>query len=239
MEKMDDMFKGGADSVRSGTTAGAHTDLSEAPQLPEMTRYHAGLAEELAGAVAEPAFPQRAYAPRAQAQDVPMSWGGETTGGDSFLTLRSTRRLSGAMSPTLGFAKQTTIVSQSPISDEHHQWQSAVVVHPGESAVVEDPFANPVDPFADAQDARARAFVSHKPSASAFSDMSTAPSEHAMQSLIAALDLTPSIPDERVRTASMSPSDISAYSDAGQIVRDFPLPPPVVAGGDAQTLVRG
>jgi hypothetical protein len=252
MEKMDSMFK--ASSIHSGATS-TRTDFQ--PDPTQLSRYHQGLAEELAGAPTaetqrtsdyEHPQPVRPYTGRA-GEPLPISWGAETTGDESFLSLRSTGQLSGSMSPTAtGLAKPTPPVSDSPLSTQHERmWQSAVVVHPPSMALdgEEDPFANPRDPFADAQDARARAFAAsvvdadaggHRPTAS------SASSEHAMQSLIAALDLPPKQIEQRLRVASLSPSEYSAasaYSDEQEVIRDFPLPP-LVAGGDAaQTLTRG
>jgi hypothetical protein len=256
MEKMQ-MFKG-TPSLRSNvtkTTAGNYFDLD--PTM--LAKYHAGLAEQYAND--DVSSPQRPFA--GERQESGVSWGGETAGASSFLTMRSTR-MSGAMSPSFNAAKQTP--DAQVLNVNLPQWESAVVVLPSHAADGQDPFAdtqpaagpsaraqadlarqqsrrrsvsNPffsaqereMDPFADAHVARARAMTQgHRPMQS---DASTAPSEHAMQSLIAALAIPQEEIEARLRVASMDPSvasrysvayTASAYEEEGTIP-DFPLPP--------------
>ena len=94
------------------------------------------------------------------------------------------------------------------------------------------------NPFADTEEVVAvPAFKAHMQTDSFGSSSSgnTVPSEHAMKSLIAALDLTKEQVEERLRAASMQPSTVSRYSGSSHYAAmtddddlstiHFPVPP--------------
>lgn len=98
------------------------------------------------------------------------------------------------------------------------------------------------NPFADSEEVIIPTFKAHVQSDSIGSTSSGGhgfASEHAMKSLIAALDLTQEEVEERLRVASMQPSTISRYSGISHItgmteeedlstlstLRTFPIPP--------------
>ncbi len=98
------------------------------------------------------------------------------------------------------------------------------------------------NPFADSEEVAIPTFRAHVQSDSIGSTSSGGngfASEHAMKSLIAALDLTQEEVEERLRVASMQPSTISRYSGISHItgmteeedlstlstLRTFPIPP--------------
>ena len=91
-----------------------------------------------------------------------------------------------------------------------------------------------INPFADAEEIAVPTFRAHIQSDSIESNPFA--SEHAMKSLIAALELTQEEVEERLRAASMRRSMISRYSGISQItgitdeedlaaIRTFPIPP--------------
>jgi hypothetical protein len=206
--------------------------LSHGGPSPEPASADVELAHKFAAGLKPLAIAPPALAvPRAQAGRAGSdadSWGGETAAEhtDSFLNLRE-MRMSGAMSPVLGFAKQTPPATAGILHvGALHAGESAVVVNPftehdGEAAetdVDEAAGPNPFfgggggggDPFADAHAARARAFARSHRTVASDTSIATSASEHAMQSLIAALDLPPEDVEARLRVASMSPSELSA-----------------------------
>ncbi|KZT73652.1 hypothetical protein DAEQUDRAFT_808290 [Daedalea quercina L-15889] len=124
-EKNSQMFKKSSPSMRTTRTKVLDDDHGgfNLPPL-EFAKYHPGLAKELA--LEQPTLP---YAEHRGESGV--SWDGSTVHEDSFLEMRSTRADSGAISPTLGFAKQTPIVESSPL----HKWESAEVLTMGDENV--------------------------------------------------------------------------------------------------------
>ncbi|GJE88590.1 hypothetical protein PsYK624_046730 [Phanerochaete sordida] len=135
-EKNFSMFKKRSNSTRTTRTAKVMEEHGfDLPPI-EISKYHPGLAKELALEQ-----PERPYAAR---QESGVSWDGETLGDDSFLSLRSVRIESGAMSPTMGMAKMTPPAMPSQL----HRWESAEVLTIGDS-----PTAGPSEisnPFSDA-----------------------------------------------------------------------------------------
>ncbi|KAF8986592.1 hypothetical protein BDQ17DRAFT_1393652 [Cyathus striatus] len=265
MEKLT-MFK----KTPSVRTAYTHkSDEAPAFDLPHpFAQYHPNLAKELASTDDLTGVPvPRPFVGRTNAANE-VSWGGETLGQDSFLSLRSTRL--------------------SATTSELHRWESAEVVHfdEGQTAevVYENKGRNPFEteqekrksshnnPFFNAQDfaverrrstSRSRAnsvtvksptakgkeraistsdpfadentplpkppaFIHHATTSSASSASSN---DRAIQSLIAALDVTEEEVQNRLRVASMQPSVYSAaslYTSGGEdedVTERFPLPP--------------
>ncbi|KAF7791678.1 hypothetical protein EIP86_002701 [Pleurotus ostreatoroseus] len=120
-EKNFPMFKKRSPSTRTTKTAKVLADHGiDMPPL-ELSKYHPHLAEELALQSPDRPFAAAAQAPHRQESGV--SWDGETVGDDSFLSLRSVRIESGAISPTLAMAKMTP-PAMSPL----HRWESAEVL---------------------------------------------------------------------------------------------------------------
>lgn len=304
-EKNFGMFKK-TNSMRTTRTARALEEHGfDLPPL-EFSKYHPKLAEELAQ-------PEKPFVRR---QESNISWDGETVGDDSFLSLRSVRIESGAMSPT-GVAKPTPPAMTTAI----HRWESAEVITVEEPqpaytveprnpfsdyAAVEERRKSGANPFFGAQEitrstsrarsrsnstsgaaggrhsrsasrvsrtstvTRARTMSSAGASTSThdypqiqtqqavdpFSDEAAAAgipkfkhvhsdstssnplaNEHALKSLIAALNLTQEEVEERLRVASFAPSVSTRYSNVSGIsgitedpedtatIRDFPKPP--------------
>ncbi|CAL1716296.1 unnamed protein product [Somion occarium] len=271
-EKNFGMFKK-TNSMRTTRTARALEEHGfDLPPL-EFSKYHPQLAEELAQ-------PEKPFVTRQNSAAI--SWDGETVGDDSFLSLRSVRVDSGAMSPTLNMAKMTPPAVSSVI----HKWESAEVI------TVEEPVAKAQNPFTDAAEERRKSganpffgaqdikrtpsrgrsrsnsrssrhsrntsrattrsravseshpdpftddalagipnFKGHLHTESTGSNLG---SEHAMKSLIAALNLTQEEVEERLRVASFHPSISTRYSGTSVItddqddavtIRGFPAPP--------------
>ncbi|KAJ3872996.1 hypothetical protein F5051DRAFT_137842 [Lentinula edodes] len=141
MEKLT-MFKKSTPSIRTAYT-------SKTEELPAFdfgshpfSQYHPNLAKELAS-VDEPPVPPF----RHRADSAAVSWDGDTIGGASFLSAPS-KRMSGAMSPTVEIARPTPALTNS----EPHRWESAEVVNlEGQIAEVidpqdsENPFEHPME----------------------------------------------------------------------------------------------
>lgn len=157
-EKNSQMFKKSSPSMRTTRTKvlGDEQDGFNLPPL-EFAKYHPGLAKELA--LEQPVRP---YA--AQRGESGISWDdGSTVREDSFLEMRSVRVESGAISPTLGFAK-TTPAAESPV----HKWESAEVLTMGDENIegpkeVQNPFTDVseqrrsvANPFFNAQEMQRR-----------------------------------------------------------------------------------
>ena len=119
-EKNFSMFKK-SPSVRTAYTTKTNTDEYDLPKL-EFSKYHPTLAEELA--LENPDKPFAAAAEVAR-QNSGVSWDGQTLGDDSFLSMRSVRAESGAMSPTMVMAKMTPPATASAL----HRWESAEVLN--------------------------------------------------------------------------------------------------------------
>ncbi|KAI0045875.1 hypothetical protein FA95DRAFT_84491 [Auriscalpium vulgare] len=105
-------------SLRSNKalTSEGHGDFDPST-MPDFTKYTPGLASEFA----QP--PARPFVPRVDGSPV-VSWDGETVGDDSFLSMRSVRMSSDAMSPTAVLVKQTPLATTS----QPHLWESAEVI---------------------------------------------------------------------------------------------------------------
>jgi hypothetical protein len=129
-EKNFSMFKKRTMSMRTTRTAKALEEHGF--DMPPITKYHPDLAQQLAQ-------PDR---PFAQRQESGVSWGGDTVGDESFLSLRSVRIESGTMSPTFGMAKMTPPAVASPM----HKWESAEVLtleeHTASHVEVQNPFTD-------------------------------------------------------------------------------------------------
>lgn len=141
-EKNSQMFKKSSPSMRTTRTK-LLADEQDGFNLPplEFAKYHPGLAKELALEQ-----PTRPYA--AQRGESGFSWDdGSTVREDSFLEMRSVRAESGAISPTLGFAKATS-AAESHI----HRWESAEVMTMGDENI-EGP-REMQNPFTDVSEQR-------------------------------------------------------------------------------------
>ncbi|KIP11215.1 hypothetical protein PHLGIDRAFT_159883 [Phlebiopsis gigantea 11061_1 CR5-6] len=130
-EKNFPMFKKRSPSTRTTRTTKALEEHGF--DLPPIAKYHPDLAKQYALEQ-----PERPYAQREQSG---VSWDGETLGDDSFLSLRSVRIESGAMSPTMGMAAKMT---PPAMPSQLHHWQSAEVL------TVDDADNDDANPFADA-----------------------------------------------------------------------------------------
>ncbi|KAJ4476214.1 hypothetical protein J3R30DRAFT_3764173 [Lentinula aciculospora] len=129
MEKLT-MFKKTTPSIRTAYTAKTEElpafDFGSHP----FSQYHPNLAKELASAD-EPPVPPFTHKTDSSA----VSWDGDTIGGASFLSARS-KRVSGAMSPTIDIARPTPALTNS----EPHRWESAEVINlEGHVAEIIDP----------------------------------------------------------------------------------------------------
>ncbi|KAI0733634.1 hypothetical protein C8Q72DRAFT_988239 [Fomitopsis betulina] len=251
-EKNSQMFKKSSPSMRTTRTK-LLADEQDGFNLPplEFAKYHPGLAKELALEQ-----PTRPYA--AQRGESGFSWDdGSTVREDSFLEMRSVRAESGAISPTLGFAKATS-AAESHI----HRWESAEVMTMGDENIegpreMQNPFTDVseqrrsvANPFFNAQEISRHIqevpvyrvappdVFSHAHTDSVASGSSANVfGAHAMKSLISALDLSPEEVEERLRIISMSGSTNSRLSSISAqeydadadiaTVRAFPMPPPV------------
>ncbi|EPS96095.1 hypothetical protein FOMPIDRAFT_1025511 [Fomitopsis schrenkii] len=157
-EKNSQMFKKSSPSMRTTRTK-VLADEHDGFNLPplEFAKYHPGLAKELA--LEQPIRPYAAH--RGESG---ISWDdGSTVREDSFLEMRSVRAESGAISPTLGFAKTTPAAEFSV-----HRWESAEVLTMGDENIegpkeVQNPFTDVseqrrsvANPFFNAQDMQRR-----------------------------------------------------------------------------------
>jgi len=133
------MFKKSTPSVYT-----AKTTSEELPPLNfdshPFAQYHPNLAKELAS-TEEPPVP--AFMNRTDSAAI--SWDGDTIRDSAYLSIRSNRRVSGAMSPSLGMAIPTPALTSS----EPHLWESAEV-HILEDQAAEvvnskNPFMNPIE----------------------------------------------------------------------------------------------
>lgn len=252
VDKLGTMFKSSASLRSKESTSSDGHDLADALSgSTQFAKYHPHLAEELAKTVT----PVRSNIVR-QNTGPPISWDGETIHGeDAFLSLRSGHidspylsSASEAVSPYIVGPKNTP----PAISSQPHRWESAEVLHYSTSDYADEneaknPFSdvetddrksldNPFfnaqgqsvirkhnDPFAD----HAKRPLTHSTKVSNTSISSMTSNDRAMQSLIAALDVSPEDIHERLRVASMQPSIQSAESavDGDTSVEEFPLPP--------------
>jgi len=253
VDKLGAMFKSSPSlhSTEKSMSSDGHGDLEFSDALAEsaqFAKYHPHLAEELAKTVT----PIRANVAR---QDVgpPISWDGETVhDDDTFLSLHSGRidsshlsSASEAMSPTIVRPNNTPFATSS----EPHRWESAEVLHfhatdsAGENEA-RNPFSDSDsesrksinNPFFNAQGLLTKRRASNPFSdnvkrpfthATQHSNTSMSSTDRAMQSLIAALDVSPEEVQERLRVASMQPSIQSTGSalEDDTSVAEFPLPP--------------
>jgi hypothetical protein len=217
----------------------------------EFAKYHPHLAEELAKTV----IPMRPQIAR-QNSGPPISWDGETVHeDDTFMSLRQGRfdSLTGgseSLSPTMVKVNNTPTATCS----EPHRWESAEVMHYdeaefGDSQQVQNPFSDVAsenrksthNPFFNAQNKVEAARL--RPS-NPFTDSARVPrtithttegqldsmysADRALQSLIAALDISPEDAEQRLRIASMQSTHVSVISTGSgddTSVAEFPLPP--------------
>ncbi|KAH7928230.1 hypothetical protein BV22DRAFT_1192944 [Leucogyrophana mollusca] len=249
MEKLGAMFHRTPSTTSAEKSSDGHGRESIGT-MQHFAKYHPGLAAEMAATPAPPA-PIRQFAGRIEIGPS-VSWDGETVGGESFLSLRS--RLSGTMTPTV-MAKSTPPATAS----EPHKWESAEVMHVDDESdtigELRNPFADGStkskgsNPFFNAQE---KPRTTTNPFADAFatktvtkeftnrteSTLSGSSNDRAMQSLIAALEISPEDVKERLRVASMQPSFYSQTStilsgdeeDVASMTA-FPLPPTQIPRG--------
>ncbi|KJA22910.1 hypothetical protein HYPSUDRAFT_122693, partial [Hypholoma sublateritium FD-334 SS-4] len=252
MEKLT-MFKKTA-SIR---TAYTHTDMTfDYPQ--SYGEFDPKLAETLTTGVAPVPGP-RPFMGREAATDAPQSWDSDNTASKSFLSVH-TQMASGAMSPTLHMAiptptptaTQTHIWESAEVEhpeqqvndnrrSAHNPFFSARDVDPRprsrSNSVTQSPKAKgkermrySEDPFDDMNEQMPPPkFIQHLATSSS---SSTESKEKALQSLIAALDISEDEARSRLRIASMQPSFISGISgissvspDEEDVTKEFPLPP--------------
>ncbi|TFK49605.1 hypothetical protein OE88DRAFT_1809338 [Heliocybe sulcata] len=147
------MFKK-SPSVRTRASEKSTSEY-ELPPVP-VSSYYPGLAEELSGIP-----PPRPFVGRADTEPT-MSWGSETVGDDSFLSMRSLRMSqNSAMSPVKDLAIPTPPATIYGAHD--HKWESAEVIRP-EEGEISNPFEDDSlqrrksvnNPFFGAQDCRPR-----------------------------------------------------------------------------------
>lgn len=249
VDKLGAMFKSSPSlhSTQKSISSDEHGQLEFGDALAgsaQFAKYHPHLAEELAKTVT----PMRANVARQDAGP-PISWDGETVHDDeTFLSLHSGRidsshlsSASEAMSPTIVRPK----VPPSAATPDFHRWESAEVLHYNEDQnQTRNPFSdidletrkNVNNPFFNAQGLLTKRRASNpfsdsvkRPFTHATQDSSASMSstDRAMQSLIAALDVSPEEVEERLRIASMHPSVKSTGSalEDDASVAEFPLPP--------------
>jgi hypothetical protein len=251
VDKLGTMFKSSPSlhSTEKSMSSDGHGELEFSDALAEsaqFAKYHPRLAEELAKTVT----PIRTHMVRQEAGP-PISWDGETVrDDDTFLSLHSARidsshlsSASEAMSPTIVRPQNTPFATSS----EPHRWESAEVLHYGDYAgenEVRNPFSDVEsesrksinNPFFNAQGLLTKRRASNpfsdpakRPFTHATQDSNTSISstDRAMQSLIAALDVSPEEVQARLRVASMQPSIQSTGSmlEDDASVAEFPLPP--------------
>ena len=252
VDKLGTMFKSSPSlhSTFKSTSSDGHDGVEFGDSLAgsaQFAKYHPHLAEELAKTVT----PSRAVAAR-QDTGPPISWDGETIhDDDTYMQMQPGRigssRLSSAseaMSPTVIGPKNTPHATSS----EFHQWESAEVLEYNAGYTeAKNPFSDIEtenrksvnNPFFNAQGLVMKRRPSNPPNP--FSDPLKRPFTHvaqdsnnsvsstdrAMQSLIAALDISPEEVQERLRVASMQPSIQSTGSalEDDTSVAEFPLPP--------------
>ncbi|KAL0562867.1 hypothetical protein V5O48_019211 [Marasmius crinis-equi] len=148
-DSMEKMFKKSTPSIRTEYTI--KTDLEHLPPFNinldnhPFAQYHPNLAKELASAPAEP-DPRPPFMNLERVQSG-SQWDGDsvTVGHNSFLSLNSGKRVSGAMSPSLDMAIPTPPATSAGAS---HRWESAEVldfegqaaeiVHPPPAVVARD-----------------------------------------------------------------------------------------------------
>ncbi|GLB40174.1 hypothetical protein LshimejAT787_0800450 [Lyophyllum shimeji] len=277
MEKLT-MFK------KSPSVRTAYTHKSDEPVTIDahpFAQYHPNLAQELASNDKSTDLPiARQFLGRVETGP-PISWAGETVGGEPFLSIRSGRVESGTASPTLAMAIPTPPATSSQL----HRWESAEVIHyeePERDAQdsfgsdserrksTSNPFFNakdssPIKPRSRSNSTRSRStsvstvtpapkvdkgkgraadenpfaddtlpsfphpFATNHQQSTSLSSVSS--NDRALQSLIAALNISEEQAQERLRVASMQPSFISAasaYTSGGEeedVTGSFPLPP--------------
>jgi hypothetical protein len=253
VDKLGTMFKSSPSlhSTNKSTSSDGHDGVEFGNELAgsaQFAKYHPHLAEELAKTVT----PARAVAAR-QDTGPPISWDGETIhDDDTYMQMQPGRidtthlsSASEAMSPTVVGPKYTPHATSS----EFHQWESAEILeyNAGYTEEARNPFSDVEtesrksinNPFFNAQGL----VMKRRPSnpSNPFSDPVKRPFTHgaqdsntsmsstdrAMQSLIAALDISPEEVQERLRVASMQPSIQSTGSalEDDTSVAEFPLPP--------------
>ena len=251
VDKLGTMFKSST-SLHSKETSSEGHDLGDSlAESAQFAKYHPHLAEELAKTVT----PIRETMAR-QDTGPPISWDGETIReDDAFVSFHSAHidsshmsSASEAISPIIVEPKNTPTATSS----QPHRWESAEVMHYYTSEYPDENEAK--NPFSDtASEARkslnnpffnARDQLTMKKTSNPFADHPKRPFTHgqqdsntsmssisstdrAMQSLIAALDVTPEEIHERLRVASMQPSvqSVNSAMDDDASVAEFPLPP--------------
>jgi len=250
VDKLGTMFKSSPSlHSKESTSSDGHGGLDLGDALAgsaQFAQYHPHLAEELAKTVA----PIRANMAR-QDTGPPISWDGETIGDDDtfqpgHIESSHLSSASEAMSPII--VKNTPLATSS----QAHRWESAEVLHYNASEYADDNEAK--NPFSDTESEgrkslnnpffNAQGQATRKKSSNPFTDYPKRPFTHAqqdsntsmssmssndraMQSLIAALDVSPEEIHERLRVASMQPSIQSTGSgvEDDASVAEFPLPP--------------
>lgn len=242
LDKLGSMFKK-TPSMRSADgkslTSYGHDDFADnIVSAHQIAQYHPDLAAELAKTV----VPMRLE--KARADSSAISWGSDTISGDDFNRSMNSPLLSivsEVMSPTLVNVNRTP----TAITSQPHRWESAEVMHYDDSHQPQNPFADvegertssdkktTPNPFFNAQGSstslqRMRSQSNpFKDDARSVRQSEDEDPEDRMQSLIAALNITPEEVQQRARIASMHPSILStasAYEDDASVT-DFPLPP--------------
>lgn len=253
VDKLGAMFKSSPSlhSTNKSSSSDGHGELEFGHELAgsaQFAKYHPHLAEELAKTV----IPIRTNMAR-QDTGPAISWDGETVhDDDTYLSLHSGHidsshlsTASEAMSPTIVRPKNTPPATSS----EPHRWESAEVLHYNAADLADEDDAR--NPFSDLDSEsrksinnpffNAQGLLTKRRASNPFADSARHPFTHAtqqsnssmsstdraMQSLIAALDVSPEEVQERLRVASMQPSiqsNGSALEDDASVA-EFPLPP--------------
>lgn len=236
-----------ANSTISGEKSSDGHNRESVGTMQHFVQYHPGLAAEMAsqgtiktvdGKVAKP--PPALLTGRGLDMAPPISWDGETVGGESFMSLPS--GLSNPTSPVMmATAKSTPLATTSSL----HRWESAEVVHASqigsdfsEYGELQNPFADSAssiksslkvqNPFFSAQNHPVRRTPrpdTHKnPFADA--DVPRDSSSDAIQSLIAALQGPTGHNDRIVSVQSSVYSRMTGDDgDSAISVTAFPYPP--------------
>jgi hypothetical protein len=253
VDKLGAMFKSSPSlhsKASTSTSSDGHEFGDALAGSAQFAKYHPHLAEELAKTVT----PIQANLARQEFGQA-ISWDGETVHGDDpFLSIHSRIDSSHLSSASEAMSANIVRPKNTPpaTSSQPHRWESAEVLHystsdytdeheaknpfadveAGERKSLNNPFFNaqaqpimkkPSNPFAD----HPKHHFTHLTKESNTSMSSTYSSDRAMQSLIAALDVSPEEIHERLRVASMQPSIQSTNSavEDDASVAEFPLPP--------------
>jgi hypothetical protein len=235
-------------STLSGEKSSEGHNRESVGTMQHFVQYHPGLAAEMAsqgtitgveGKVAKPP-PALHLAGRGLDMAPPISWDGETVGGESFMSLPS-----GLSNPTSPAMMATAKSTPPAMTSSLHRWESAEVVHVSqigsdfsEYGELQNPFADSAsstksslkvqNPFFNARNQPVRRTLLPDTHKNPFAD-ANAPrdsSSDAIQSLIAALQVPTKHNDRIVSVQSSVYSRMTGDDgDSAISVTAFPYPP--------------